>query len=87
MTKAVSNVWIYFSGRYQLSKCFSEDGFWGILEHPCMLGCLPIDLLPMGLLGMPPAAGEAGRVELEDISPRNWSHSSPAAHKEATRTM
>lgn len=49
-----------------------------------MLGCLPIGLLPVGMLL---AAGEAGRRELEDVSPRNGSHSSPAAHKEATRMV
>lgn len=38
-----------------------------------MLGCLPIGLLPVGMLL---AAGEAGSRELEDVSPRNGSHSS-----------
>lgn len=54
---------------YQLSQCFSEGGFWSILEHPCMLGCLPLDLLPMGLLGMPLAAGAAGRMGLRMSHP------------------
>lgn len=67
---------------YQLSKCFSEDGFWSILEHPCMLGCLLLDMLFMELLGMPLAAGEAGRMGLRMSHP-GTGHT--AAHQETPR--
>lgn len=54
-------VWICSSAGYQLSKHSSEGGFCSIL------GCLPIDLLPMGLWGCLLQLEDG----LEDVSPRN----------------